>query len=62
MMEGSPLALRATKSMAMAGLGRPVEEALGHKYEIMERLMKSKDAVEGPRAFSEKRKPNWTGE
>ncbi|HUY18354.1 MAG TPA: enoyl-CoA hydratase-related protein [Candidatus Binataceae bacterium] len=62
-MECSPLALRATKSMAMEGLGRPIEEAHGgRRYEIMERLMKSKDAVEGPLAFAQKRKPNWTGE
>ncbi len=61
-MECSPLAVRATKSMALEGLGRPVEEAHGHKYVAMERLMKSKDAVEGPLAFSQKRKPNWTGE
>jgi len=48
--------------MAMEGLGRPVQEAHGHSYEIMDRLMKSKDAVEGPLAFAQKRKPNWTGE
>ncbi|MGH6682233.1 MAG: enoyl-CoA hydratase-related protein [Bradyrhizobium sp.] len=61
-MECSPLSVQATKATAMAGLGAPIEEALSRRYPSMERLMKSKDAVEGPRAFAEKRKPNWTGE
>ena len=30
--------------------------------DLSEKLWHSKDAIEGPLAFSQKRKPNWTGE
>src|SRR5579885_2705220 len=61
-MECSPLSVQATKEAALTGLGIPVEDAIGKHYEGQARLFKSKDAVEGPLAFSQKRKPNWTGE
>ncbi|MGH7781164.1 MAG: enoyl-CoA hydratase-related protein [Candidatus Binataceae bacterium] len=61
-MECSPLSVQATKEAAMAGLGRPVEDAIAKHYDLQAKLFKSKDAVEGPLAFSQKRKPNWTGE
>jgi dehydration protein DpgD len=61
-MECSPLSIRASKQAAMNGLGMPVEQALAGHYEAVGRLMRSKDAIEGPRAFAEKRKPNWSGE
>jgi enoyl-CoA hydratase/carnithine racemase len=61
-MECSPLSLQATKEAAMSGLGMPVEAALAKHYDLQTKLFRSKDAVEGPLAFSQKRKPNWTGE
>jgi enoyl-CoA hydratase/carnithine racemase len=61
-MECSPLSVQASKEAALTGLGLPVEEAIAKHYEGQERLFRSKDAVEGPLAFSQKRKPNWTGE
>jgi crotonobetainyl-CoA hydratase len=36
-------------------------EALGHRFPGSDRMAASADFVEGPRAFAEKRKPNWTG-
>jgi crotonobetainyl-CoA hydratase len=30
-------------------------------YEMAQRMLASADAIEGPRAFAEKHKPNWTG-
>jgi crotonobetainyl-CoA hydratase len=35
--------------------------AMTRRYEAAERMLASEDAVEGPRAFAEKRKPNWKG-
>src|ERR1700719_3553902 len=61
-MECSPLSVQATKEAAMNGLGMPVQEALAKHYDLQSKLSRSKDAIEGPLAFSQKRKPNWTGE
>jgi enoyl-CoA hydratase/carnithine racemase len=61
-MECSPLSVQASKEAALNGLGLPVQEALAKHYDLQSKLFRSKDAIEGPLAFSEKRKPNWTGE
>ena len=57
----APLAVRATKEAAMLGLERPLEEAFHAEYAAEVQRQKSADAVEGPRAFAEKRTPNWQG-
>jgi enoyl-CoA hydratase/carnithine racemase len=61
-MECSPLSVQSTKQSAMQGLGISVEDAIGKHYDLQAKLFRSKDAIEGPLAFAEKRKPNWTGE
>lgn len=61
-MECSPLSVQASKQAAMDGLGMPVEQAASKHYELQAKLFRSKDAIEGPLAFSQKRKPNWSGE
>ncbi len=61
-MECSPLSVQATKEATMNGLGMPVVDAIAKNYDGQARLFRSKDAVEGPLAFSQKRKPNWSGE
>ena len=59
----APLALRATKEVARKTmLGEDFERKLvdAREFPAAKRLRTSNDYVEGPRAFAEKRKPNWT--
>ena len=57
----SPLSVQATKSILRDAEGRSVQDA----YEAQEknaehtRLRSSEDFKEGPRAFAEKRAPQW---
>ena len=61
-MECSPTSVRTTKDVAMSGLSHAsVETAMEQKYDSVADLFTGEDFVEGPLAFSEKRKPNWTG-
>jgi enoyl-CoA hydratase/carnithine racemase len=61
-LECSPLLVQLTKESAHAGLGLPVEEAMARDWdERLPRLLASQDYIEGPKAFSERRKPVWTG-
>ena len=60
-LECSPLSVRLTKEAALAGLAYPVAEAMQRDRPLLQRLLASQDFVEGPRAFAEKRKPQWTG-
>ncbi len=61
-LECSPLLVQLTKEAALDGLGVSVEEAMARDWEQrIPRLLVSRDYVEGPRAFAEKRKPAWTG-
>ncbi len=57
----APLSIRATKQAAVRGLDLPLAEALTAHYPAVRTMMASEDAAEGPRAFAEKRDPNWTG-
>jgi crotonobetainyl-CoA hydratase len=59
-LECSPMAVRATKQAAMRGLDEPtLAAALGTMYPAQKANVESQDYIEGPKAFSEKRKPNW---
>jgi crotonobetainyl-CoA hydratase len=61
-LECSPLLVQLTKEAAHDGLGLPVADAMARDWEErIPRLLASQDYVEGPRAFSEKRRPAWTG-
>ncbi len=57
----APLSVRATKEAAMRGRDLPLAEAFTARYEWEMRRRESADTIEGPRAFAEKRAPNWTG-
>ncbi|MEU8199122.1 enoyl-CoA-hydratase DpgD [Microbispora amethystogenes] len=57
----APLSLRAIKEAVHSSLHLPLEAAFGAAYPWEARRMRSRDAIEGPAAFSEKRKPVWNG-
>lgn len=62
-MECSPMSIRASKQAVMGGLDvANFEEAFKTRFPAIVDMLKSDDFVEGPRAFAEKRKPNWKGE
>lgn len=62
---GAPLAVAGTKEMVRACEGRSVAEGYGliadRKILNYEKMRHSEDAIEGPRAFAEKRDPVWKG-
>jgi enoyl-CoA hydratase/carnithine racemase len=58
-LECAPLSIRASKQASLMGLGHPLDLALRMSYTEAERMRRSEDTVEGPRAFAEKRKPRW---
>jgi enoyl-CoA hydratase len=60
--ENAPLAVAATKESALRSLGaRSLGEAMKIEARISARVLTTDDAREAPRAFVEKRAPQWTG-
>jgi crotonobetainyl-CoA hydratase len=57
----SPLAVQATKEAASRGLHMPLEQAIATSFPGRDTLRNSRDFIEGPRAFAERRKPRWSG-
>lgn len=57
--ENGPLALRAIKELAIRSQSLPLEEGLRLEEAFQEFLRTTDDAEEGPRAFAEKRKPDF---
>jgi enoyl-CoA hydratase/carnithine racemase len=60
--ENAPLAVRATTEILRAVRNWSDEEAWHQQERIAERIVASRDAHEGARAFAEKRAPAWHGQ
>ena len=56
-----PFALRKIKEAVLRTSGLPLNEAHDIENQLSGEVMSSADAREGPRAFVEKREPNWKG-
>ena len=61
LLAAAPLAVRATKEKVMRGLDSPQRAAFFTNWPSLQRWRESDEPTEGPRAFAEKRAPNWTG-
>ena len=57
----APISVRASKEAAYNGLDLPLPAALTHSFHQQRIMGQSEDLIEGPRAFAEKRTPNWKG-
>jgi crotonobetainyl-CoA hydratase len=61
-LEASPMSVRASKQAVYQGLeSGGVEAASAGRYSGVADMVASADYIEGPKAFAEKRPPNWRG-
>lgn len=59
--EGAPLSVRAAKASVLAAMDLGCEKGLVEANRLHVEAYASLDAIEGPRAFAENRKPVWQG-
>ena len=59
--KNAPLAVQATKRSVLEGLKLDMREAYRNESRIAQEVFATDDAKEGPRAFAEKRAPQWSG-
>ena len=59
--ENAPLSVRAGKRMVYESASLGWEEGLDRADDLWEHVYLSEDGLEGPRAFREKRRPQWQG-
>ncbi|MGA0582415.1 MAG: enoyl-CoA hydratase-related protein, partial [Castellaniella sp.] len=58
----APLAVMASKqAMLQSRDVADLASVMHENYPILQQMLASNDAIEGPKAFAEKRKPDWTG-
>lgn len=60
-LEGAPLSVKAARDTVMLATEMGRSAALQAARAVSEAMYNSEDAQEGPRAFAEKRRPNWKG-
>lgn len=63
LLAAAPLAVRATKRVVLEYANAPLAEAMRPQWNLpqVRAAQSSHDAIEGPRAFVERRAPVWTG-
>ena len=59
--ENAPLAVQYFKELAYRGLDMSTQAISSLTFHMYDQLLQTEDSKEGPRAFAEKRKPNWQG-
>jgi crotonobetainyl-CoA hydratase len=58
----APLAVQASKQVMLQSRDIPeMRLSMQATYDAAEKMLSSEDAIEGPLAFAEKRKPRWSG-
>lgn len=62
-LQNGPMSIRASKQTIHRGLGVSLEQAMAEQrdYPAVRALAASEDYIEGPKAFAEKRAPQWKG-
>lgn len=60
-LKGAPLSVQATKEHAIRTIEMPLDRAVGTVYPRGTMMYESEDLIEGPKAFAEKRDPQWKG-
>lgn len=60
--ECAPLSIRASKDVVYRSLDfASLEDSMTASYDSVKAMLKGEDFIEGPKAFAEKRPPNWSG-
>ena len=59
--KNGPLAVRAAKEAMIRGTSMTLDEGMQLELDLVEALLDTEDAKEGPKAFAEKRKPEFKG-
>ena len=59
--DNAPLAVQTFKELAYRGQNMSVQDIAALTYQMYDALLLTEDAREGPKAFAEKRKPEWKG-
>ena len=57
--QNAPLAVRTIKDLAYSSLDMSIAEISAKTYVAYDYILTTQDSKEGPRAFAEKRRPNW---